>query len=100
MNAQKLTQKSLAAIQAAQELTVRNNNQQMEQLHLFAALLQQEGGLVPQLLTRMGKTVESLDAAVRQELSKLPQVTGSGRKAGEIYISRAVEDNFYPISQM
>ena len=92
MNAQKFTQKSLAAIQAAQELTIRNDNQQMEQIHLFAALLQQEGGLVPQLLTRMGKTVESLDAAVRQEISKLPRVTGSGRKAGEFYISRAVEE--------
>ncbi len=92
MDAQKFTQKSLAAIQAAQELTIRNDNQQMEQIHLFAALLQQEGGLVPQLLARMGKTVESLLAAVEQELSKLPRVTGSGRKAGEFYVSRAVEE--------
>ena len=91
MNAQKFTQKSLAAIQAAQELTIANNNQQMEQIHLFAALLEQENGLVPQLMTRMGKTVESLEAAVNQELSRLPGVTGSGRKAGEIYISHAVE---------
>ena len=91
MNAQKFTQKSLAAIQAAQELTVRNGNQQMEQIHLFTALMRQEGGLVPQLLKRMDMTVESFEAAAEQELSKLPRVTGSGRKADEYYISHGVD---------
>ena len=91
MNAQKFTQKSLAAIQAAQELTVRNGNQQMEQIHLFTALMLQEGGLVPQLLKRMDMTVESFEAAAEQELSKLPRVTGSGRKADEYYISHGVD---------
>ncbi len=92
MNAQKYTQKSLAAIQAAQELTIGNDNQQIEQVHLLAALLRQQDGLVPALLKRMGITVESLDAAVQQELQKLPRVTGSGREAGKYYIARAVDD--------
>lgn len=52
MNAQNYTQKSLEAIQAAQKLTIENQNQQIEQLHLLAALLRQENGLVPQLLKR------------------------------------------------
>ena len=38
MNAQNYTQKSLEAIQAAQKLTIENQNQQIEQLHLLAAL--------------------------------------------------------------
>ena len=50
MNAQNYTQKSLQAIQAAQQLTIQNQNQQIEQVHLLSALLQQDGGLVPQLL--------------------------------------------------
>ena len=66
MNAQNYTQKSLAAIQAAQELTISNDNQQIEQIHILWALLRQGGGLVPQLLKRMGIVVESLDAAVHQ----------------------------------
>ena len=75
MNAQNYTQKSLAAIQDAQSLTIRNENQQMEQIHLFSApLLQQEDGLVRELFKRMGVTVESLEAAVNQELAKLPRV--------------------------
>ena len=92
MNAQKYTKKSLAAIQAAQELTVSNDNQQIEQIHLLAALLRQEDGLVPGLLGRMGVTVESLNAAVQQEMNKLPRVTGSGREAGKYYIARTVDD--------
>ena len=91
MNAQKFTQKSLAAIQAAQELTLQNQNQQIEQVHLLAALLRQEGGLTAQLLKKMGVTVESLDAAVSQELDKLPRVTGSGREADKYYVARAVD---------
>ena len=92
MNAQKYTQKSLAAMQAAQALTLQNDNQQIEQIYLLAALLRQEEGLAPALLRRMGVTVESLDAAVSQELAKLPRVTGSGREAGKYYIARTVDD--------
>ena len=62
MNAQNYTQKSLQAIQAAQQLTIQNQNQQIEQVHLLSALLQQDGGLVPQLLKKMGISVESLRA--------------------------------------
>ena len=91
MNAEKYTQKSLEAVKAAQELTIQNQNQQIEQAHLLAALLRQDGGLVPQLLKKMGVTVESLDAAVSKELEKLPRVTGSGREADKFYVSRAVD---------
>ena len=93
MNPQKYTQKSLAAIQAAQELTISNDHQQIEQVHVLSALLNQDGGLVPQLLKRMGITVESLNAAVKQELDKLPRVTGSGREAGKYYIARTVDES-------
>ena len=91
MNAEKYTQKSLEAVKAAQELTIQNQNQQIEQAHLLAALLRQDGGLVPQLLKKMGVTVESLDAAVSKGLEKLPRVTGSGREADKFYVSRAVD---------
>ena len=91
MNAQKFTQKSLEAIQSAQSLATQHNNQQIEQVHLLAALLKQEGGLIPQLIARMGRAPESLEAAVDQQIRKLPAVTGSGREADKFYISRAVD---------
>ena len=92
MNAQNYTQKSLEAIQAAQKLTIENQNQQIEQIHLLAALLKQENGLVPQLLKKMGVTLESFEAAVDAELAKLPRVTGSGREADRFYVSRQVDE--------
>ncbi len=94
MNANKYTQKSMEAIQEAQNVALDHNHQQIEQLHLLASLLRQEKGLIPQLLKRMGKTPESLDAAVEEKLRQLPAVTGSGREANKYYIARSVDQLF------
>ena len=91
MNMNQFTQKSLEAVQAAQTLATEYGNQQIEQVHLLCALVEQEGGFVPQLLTHMGVTVESLDAALRYEVEKLPKVSGSGRRADQVYISSGVD---------
>ena len=72
MNFNNYTQKSIEAVQSAQQLAVQNSHQQMEQVHLLLALLQQEGGLIPQLLKKMDVTVESLEAAAEAELRKIP----------------------------
>ena len=91
MNMNKLTQKSIEAIQAAQSLAAEHGNQQIEQAHLLMALVEQEGGFVPQLLTNMGVTVESFDAAVRDQVERLPKVSGGGREADKIYVSQGVD---------
>ena len=91
MNAQKYTQKSLEAIQAAQSIATEYGNQQIEQAHLLLALLTAENGLVPQLLTKMGLTLPSFEAAVKHEVEKLPRVSGSGREQGKIYIAQDVD---------
>ncbi len=93
MNFNNYTQKSLEAVQAAQQIAREHHNQQMEQMHLFAALLRQDGGLIPQLLTKMGVSTESLSAAVDQELTKIPGVTGSV-EADKFYISGATDNAF------
>ncbi len=87
------TQKSLEAVQSAQNIAVQHSNQQLEQIHILLALVQQEGGLIPQLLRKMGVTVESLEAAAKAELGKLPGVTGS-READRFYISADVDATF------
>ena len=86
MNFQNYTQKSLEAVQSAQKIAVNNGHQQLEQVHILLALLQQEGGLVPQLLRKMEITVESLEAAANAELRKIPSVKTS-READRFYIS-------------
>jgi len=91
MNNNQFTQKSLEAIQAAQAIAAEHGNQQIEQAHLLDALVEQEGGFIPQLLTNMGLTVESFAAAARYEVEKLPKVSGGGREAGKLYISAGVD---------
>ena len=91
MNAQKFTQKSLEAIQAAQDLTIENQNMQMEEVHLLTALLEQDQGLIPQLLLKMELPVEDMSARARRVLGSLSKVSGPGREAGKIYISAPMD---------
>jgi len=91
MNANKFTQKSLEALQAAQQTAQEHGNQQIEQVHLLSALVSQEGGLIPQLLTAMDMTLPSFEAAVEAEVEKLPKVSGSAREAGKMYIAPGVD---------
>jgi len=93
MNFNQYTQKSLEAVQSAQSIARANSHQQLEQIHLLLALLQQEGGLTGELLRKMEITVESLEAAAKAELRKLPAVTGS-READKFYISAGTDAVF------
>ncbi|MBQ9083328.1 MAG: type VI secretion system ATPase TssH, partial [Clostridia bacterium] len=89
MNAQKFTQKSLEAVQRANDLAVSNQHMQIEQVHLLTALLQQEDGLIPQLMKKMG--ADGLAAAAEKAMNGLHRVTGSGREAGKIYVATDVD---------
>ena len=93
MNFNRYTQKSLEAVQSAQNLAVQNSHQQLEQVHLLLALLRQDGGLIPQLLRKMEVTVESLDAAAAAQLRKIPGVKTS-READRFYISADLDATF------
>ncbi len=93
MNFNRYTQKSLEAVQSAQNLAVQNSHQQLEQVHLLLALLRQDGGLIPQLLRKMEVTVESLDAAASAQLRKIPGVKAS-READRFYISADLDATF------
>ena len=91
MNAQKFTQKSLEAIQAAQDLTIENQNMQMEEVHLLIALLEQDQGLIPHLLLKMELPAQDIAARARRVLGSLSKVSGPGREAGKIYISAPMD---------
>ena len=85
MNLNQFTQKSLEAVQSARDLAVQNGHQQLEQVHLLLALLQQESGLVPQLLRKMEVTAESLEAAANTELRRIPSGP-AGKQTGFISV--------------
>ena len=91
MNMDRFTQKSLAAIQGARDISQEYGNQQIEQPHLLLALVSDNEGFIPQLLAAMGMTVPSFEAAVKGEVQKLPKVSGSGREADKVYVSQDVD---------
>ena len=91
MNAQKLTEKSLEAIQSANDMAISHQNQMIQQVHLLCALLEQENGLIPQLFEKVGVSKETAVRDLEQQIHQLPSVTGSGRKADSVYIAQDVD---------
>ncbi len=91
MNMNQFTQKSLSAIQGARDLAQEYGQQQIEQQHLLLALVSDQEGFIPQLLTAMGMTVPSFEAAIKAEVEKLPKVSGGSREADKIYVAQDVD---------
>ena len=89
MNLNQFTQKSVEAVQAAQQMASARQNQQIEQEHLLLALLEQQEGLIPQLMQKAGVEPAALRQKLTAAVERLPQVSGSG--AGQMYLSRDLE---------
>ena len=83
MNAQNFTQKSLEAVQTAQSMAQENRNNYIMPEHLLYALIDQDGGLIPSLLGKMGADCNAVLAELDSAIAALPKV-GS---AGEVYLS-------------
>jgi len=77
MNLQKLTAKAQEAVQAALEIAQSNGNQAVEPPHLLKAFLQEEGGLVPTILQRLGANVEYISTKADGAMAALPKVSGA-----------------------
>jgi ATP-dependent Clp protease ATP-binding subunit ClpB len=85
---EKMTVKAQEAVQSAQEIAAQHEHQQIEPLHLLAALVAQDGGVVPPLVTRLGIRPETLTKEIEKELARLPKVQGFGQQ----HMGRAVND--------
>ncbi len=90
MNLQKFTQKSLEALQEAQNIATENQNPQVEQEHLLLALLEQENSLIKELIKKIGN-VQSIEEKVRKQVQNKPKVTGGARQANNIYVSQDLD---------
>ena len=83
MNAQNFTQKTLEAVQTAQAMAQENRNNYIEPEHLLYALVDQDGGLIPTLLGRMGVDCNAVLAELDTAIAALPRV-GS---VSDVYLS-------------
>lgn len=86
MNLQKLTLKSQEAIQTAQEIAGGYSNQQIEPVHVLAAMLQDSAGIVPPMLMKIGANVNYLKIKVNESIEGLPKVSGGA--LGNQYLSQ------------
>ncbi|MBI5770056.1 MAG: ATP-dependent chaperone ClpB [Verrucomicrobia bacterium] len=91
MDFAKLTQMSRQAVTDAQSHARRLNHHEVDTWHLLAALLAQEGGIVPGLLEKLDLAPGAMQLAVDRELERLPKVTGSV-DTSKVYVTQAVND--------
>ncbi|HZP32778.1 MAG TPA: ATP-dependent chaperone ClpB [Candidatus Acidoferrales bacterium] len=84
----KLTVKAQEALQHAQDIASKAGQQQIEPLHLLAALVGQQDGVVPPLLNRLGVRPEMLEGEINTEISRLPKVSGVSQQ----YLSNAANE--------
>src|SRR5713226_8726693 len=77
---EKMTVKAQEAVQSAQEVAARHENQQVEPMHLLAAMVAQADGVVSPLLARLGIRSELLSQEIEREIGRLPKVTGFGQQ--------------------
>jgi len=84
----KMTVKAQEALQEAQEVAARHENQAVEPIHLLEALVQQQDGVVPPLLARLGIRAEALTQDVEREIGRLPKVQGFAQQ----HLGRALND--------
>jgi len=91
---EKLTVKAQEAVQQAQELAGREGQQQIEPLHLLAALVEQTDGVVLALLTRLGVRPETLHADILREMGRLPKVSGFTQQHMGQALNKVLERSF------
>lgn len=87
IRADKMTIKTQEALGAAQQLAATNQNGSIEPVHLLLALLDQEEGLVGDILQKIGANPQYVRGKAAAELKRLPQATGSGV---QVYLSSSL----------
>src|SRR5689334_5960805 len=85
---EKMTVKAQEAVQSAQEVAAQHENQQIEPIHLLAALVAQTDGVVPPLLARLGIYSETLSQEMEREIGRLPKVQGFAQQ----HMGRSLND--------
>ena len=87
MDANRFTQKSLEALQSAQQMAQSYGNAQIEQIHLLCALISQENGLIGQMLEKLGVNTHQAVSACESAVARLPKIAGSNQQP---YMSNSI----------
>ncbi|MBI9078645.1 MAG: ATP-dependent chaperone ClpB [Pseudodesulfovibrio sp.] len=91
MDPNTFTRKTQDAVSEAQNLAIRNGQQQIDCEHVMHALIAQEQGLVPQILRKLNVAPDIYMGAVDAEISKMPKVSGPGARADQIMVTQRLQ---------
>ncbi|WP_105176093.1 ATP-dependent chaperone ClpB [Clostridium cagae] len=92
MNIEKMTLRVQQALSDANVIAVKYNHQQIDVIHVFSALVNQEDGLVPNIFTKMEIQVKSLKDDLDRVIDSMPKVLGEGASNAGVYITRKVDE--------
>ena len=92
MDIEKMTVRVQKSLNDAYNIAVKNHNQQVDVIHLFSSLVNQEDGLIPNILEKMGISLKSLKSSIDFELKKLPQIHGEGIDSQGVVASRKINE--------
>jgi len=99
MKIERFTDKAREAVSEAAELAKQHNNSQIEVEHLLAALLSQEGGVVPQVIQKAGGNLAEAQRIVNSDIERLPRVYGGSEPGISPRLRRVLEDAWKEMSQ-
>ncbi|WAW15691.1 ATP-dependent chaperone ClpB [Peptostreptococcus equinus] len=92
MDAEKMTLRVQNALNDAFSEAVKNNNQQVDSIHLLIALVQQEDGLIPNILEKMEVNVNNFLSTINDIAKSLPSVTGQGASSQGVTATRKISE--------
>lgn len=92
MDVEKMTLRVQKSLNEAYNEAVKNHNQQVDVIHLFSALINQEDGLIPNIIEKMNISIDSLRNTVNSELDKLPKVYGEGADSQGVSATRKINE--------
>ena len=92
MDIEKMTVRVQKSLNEAYQIAVKKHNQQVDVIHLFSALVNQEDGLIPNIFEKMNISVTALKSSIDEELDKLPQIYGEGINSQGVTASRNIEE--------
>ncbi|MEW9079372.1 ATP-dependent chaperone ClpB [Terrisporobacter glycolicus] len=92
MDIERMTVRVQKSLNEAYNEAVKHHNQMVDVIHLFSALVNQEDGLIPNILEKMNISVTALKSSINEELDKLPQIYGEGINSQGVTASRNIEE--------
>jgi len=87
MNVDKMTERVADGLNQAYSLALHEHNTQTTPEHLLAALLEQERGIVPDVLAKAGVDLKNFDARVRAAIAALPRLSGPNADSAQVTLS-------------